>query len=54
TPKGVGPIGNGDEIVAEVSQIGRLSVTVSNDGATFSVTRGGTTGPVPPTDEEIG
>ena len=54
TPKGVGPIGDGDEIVAEVSQVGRLSVTVTSLGAMFSVTRGGTTGPTQPSDEEPG
>ncbi|TAN22907.1 MAG: FAA hydrolase family protein [Actinomycetota bacterium] len=54
TPKGVGPIGDGDEIVAEVSQVGRLSVSVTSIGATFSVTRGGTTGPTQPSDEEFG
>ncbi len=44
TPKGVGSLGDGDEIVAEISQIGRLSVSVSTVGASFSVTRGGAAG----------
>lgn len=41
TPKGVGPIAGGDEIIAEISKIGRLGVTVSASGAVLSATRGG-------------
>lgn len=54
TPKGVGPIADGDEIVAEISRVGRLGVSVSSAGATFSVTRGGTTGPTQSSDEQSG
>lgn len=44
TPAGVGSIDNGDVIVAEVSDIGRLKVQVSDEGATLSVTKGAATG----------
>jgi 2-keto-4-pentenoate hydratase/2-oxohepta-3-ene-1,7-dioic acid hydratase in catechol pathway len=44
TPAGVGPIDSGDVIVAEVSEIGRLKVHVSDQGATLSVTKGAATG----------
>lgn len=44
TPKGVGPIDDSDRIVAEVSRVGSLAVTVSAKGATKSATRGASTG----------
>lgn len=54
TPKGVGSLRDGDEVVAEISRIGRLSVSVSTMGASFSVTRGGGAGPLQPSDAESG
>ena len=45
TPKGVGQLADGDKIVVEISRVGRLSVSVSDLGATFSVTRGGSSVP---------
>ena len=40
TPEGVGPIVDGDELSMEIEGIGRLTVTVSADGATTCPFRG--------------
>lgn len=44
TPKGVGAIDDGDTVVAEVSRVGQLAVSVSDAGASMSPTRGAATG----------
>lgn len=48
TPAGVGAVGHGDEIVAEVTGVGRLGVTVDATGAVPCPTSGAGAGPVPP------
>lgn len=48
TPAGVSPIEDGDTVRLSVDRVGDLVVTVSSAGATPSVTRGHTAGPVPP------
>ncbi|MHA6781213.1 fumarylacetoacetate hydrolase family protein [Pseudonocardia saturnea] len=48
TPAGVGAVGHGDEIVAEIGGVGRLAVTVSSTGAVLCPTSGAGAGPVPP------
>lgn len=48
TPAGVGPVGDGDEIVLEITNVGRLCVTVSSTAALACPTNGGGRGPVPP------
>ncbi|GAA3224978.1 hypothetical protein GCM10017691_13440 [Pseudonocardia petroleophila] len=48
TPAGVGAVGHGDEVVAEVDGVGRLGVTVSSTGAVPCPTSGAGAGPVPP------
>jgi 2-keto-4-pentenoate hydratase/2-oxohepta-3-ene-1,7-dioic acid hydratase in catechol pathway len=48
TPAGVGAVGHGDEIVAEIGGVGRLGVTVTSAGAGLCPTSGAGAGPVPP------
>lgn len=49
TPAGVGPVGDGDQIVLEITNVGRLRVSVSSTGAVACPTTGQGRGPVPPT-----
>lgn len=54
TPAGVGQIVDGDEVTVEITNIGRLTVTVTNDGATTCPTTGRDRGPkAPPSPEPI-
>lgn len=48
TPAGVGQVEGGDEVVVEITGLGRLSITVSAAGAGPCPTRGKGKGPVPP------
>ena len=48
TPAGVGPVHDGDEVTVEITHIGRLSVTVTDQGAVPCPTRGRDKGPKPP------
>ena len=48
TPAGIGQIVDGDRIVVEVTNLGRLGVTVSDEGAVSCPTRGAQRGPKPP------
>lgn len=48
TPKGVGPLEEGDRVTVEISRVGSLSVDVRADGAVLSPTKGANRGPVPP------
>ncbi|MHA6631643.1 fumarylacetoacetate hydrolase family protein [Pseudonocardia sichuanensis] len=49
TPAGVGPVQDGDTIELELSGLGgRLTVSVSSEGAVASHTQGKDSGPVPP------
>lgn len=54
TPKGVGPLQDGDSVTVEISRVGSLSVNVSADGAGLSPTKGANRGPVPPPAKERG
>lgn len=48
TPAGVGRIADGDTVVVEIDNVGRLEVTVSSAGAIACPTRGANRGPKPP------
>lgn len=48
TPAGIGQILDGDQIAVEVTNLGRLEVTVSSAGAVECPTRGAHRGPKPP------
>ncbi|WP_374946061.1 fumarylacetoacetate hydrolase family protein [Agreia sp.] len=48
TPAGIGQIADGDRVVVEISNLGRLEVDVSNRGAVACPTKGATRGPKPP------
>ena len=48
TPAGIGQIVDGDRIAVEVTNLGRLDVTVSDEGAVSCPTRGAQRGPKPP------
>lgn len=50
TPAGIGAVGDGDHIECVIGNVGALSVTVSDSGATSCPTRGAGSGPVPPED----
>lgn len=50
TPAGVGSVDDDDEITAEVTNLGLLTVSVSTRGAVLCPTSGAHRGPVPPTD----
>jgi 2-keto-4-pentenoate hydratase/2-oxohepta-3-ene-1,7-dioic acid hydratase in catechol pathway len=48
TPAGVGQVNDGDDVVVEVTNVGRLSVAVTDKGAIACPTRGKDKGPKPP------
>lgn len=48
TPAGVGQVRDGDDITVEITNVGRLSVTVTDKGAGPCPTRGKDKGPKPP------
>lgn len=48
TPAGVGQVRDGDEVVVEITNVGRLGVTVTESGAVACPTRGKDKGPKPP------
>jgi 2-keto-4-pentenoate hydratase/2-oxohepta-3-ene-1,7-dioic acid hydratase in catechol pathway len=48
TPAGVGQVRDGDDITVEITNVGRLSVTVTDKGAVPCPTRGKDKGPKPP------
>jgi 2-keto-4-pentenoate hydratase/2-oxohepta-3-ene-1,7-dioic acid hydratase in catechol pathway len=48
TPAGVGQVRDGDDITVEITNVGRLSVTVTDKGAVPCPTRGKDKGPRPP------
>ena len=48
TPAGVGQVHDGDDVVVEVTNVGRLSVAVTDKGAIACPTRGKDKGPKPP------
>ena len=50
TPAGVGQVHTGDQVVVELSRIGRLSVSVTDRGAVTCPTSGAGHGPPPPTE----
>lgn len=48
TPAGIGQIFKGDHVAVEVTNLGRLEVAVSDEGAVSCPTRGAQRGPKPP------
>ena len=48
TPAGVGQVHDGDDVVVEITRVGRLGVTVTDEGAVACPTRGKDKGPRPP------
>ena len=48
TPAGIGQVRAGDTIAVEITRVGRLEVTVSDEGAVACPTRGANRGPKPP------
>ena len=48
TPAGVGQVHDGEEVVVEITNVGRLGVTVTAEGAVACPTRGRDRGPKPP------
>jgi 2-keto-4-pentenoate hydratase/2-oxohepta-3-ene-1,7-dioic acid hydratase in catechol pathway len=50
TPAGVGQVHDGDEVTVEITNIGRLSVTVTDKGAVACPTLGKDKGPKPPSE----
>ncbi|GAA1236114.1 hypothetical protein GCM10009676_20320 [Prauserella halophila] len=48
TPAGVGQVQDGEDVTVEITNIGRLSVTVTDNGAVACPTRGKDKGPKPP------
>jgi 2-keto-4-pentenoate hydratase/2-oxohepta-3-ene-1,7-dioic acid hydratase in catechol pathway len=48
TPAGVGEVHDGDRIAVEITNLGRLEVSVSAQGAVICPTRGANRGPKPP------
>ena len=48
TPAGIGQVFDGDSIAVEVTNLGRLEVTISSEGAVSCPTTGATRGPKPP------
>ncbi|WP_409332937.1 fumarylacetoacetate hydrolase family protein [Trujillonella humicola] len=50
TPAGVGQVHDGEEVVVEITNVGRLGVTVTAEGAVACPTLGKDKGPKPPTE----
>lgn len=48
TPAGIGRVVDGDEIIVDITNLGRLEVKVSAEGAVSCPTRGESRGPKPP------
>lgn len=48
TPAGIGQVQNGDHIAVEITNLGRLQVAVSDEGAVLCPTQGARRGPKPP------
>ncbi|WP_246205567.1 fumarylacetoacetate hydrolase family protein [Agromyces salentinus] len=48
TPAGIGQVSDGDQVAVEITNLGRLEVAVTSEGAVSCPTRGAARGPKPP------